>query len=71
LIGFTDPNLLLEFIVSSNVYGGNEYQFRIKALNSNGWQPDWSPVTTIKASQKPSQITALSTSIVNLTYVRL
>lgn len=71
VVGFNDPYLLSAFIVSSEVYGGLTYQFRIKALNAHGWQQDWSSVTSIKANQKPDQITALSTSIVSQTLVRL
>jgi hypothetical protein len=36
-----------------------------------GWQTDWSVVSTIVASQTPSQITSTSTSVVSDTFVRL
>jgi hypothetical protein len=54
VVGFTDIYLLLEFYVTSNVFAGLSYQFRIKAKNSHGWQTTWSPLTTLIASQKPN-----------------
>jgi len=54
LVGLTDNFLELSYLVTfDSIVGGRNYQFRIRAENSEGFSQVWSPVATITANAIP------------------
>lgn len=55
MVGHNIDSLIFTFEVTSNVYAGDLYQFRVRAKNVWGWGP-FSPVLTIKAATRPDKM---------------
>jgi hypothetical protein len=54
LVGLTDNYLDLSYLVTfDSIIGGSNYQFRIRAENSEGFSKTWSPIATITANAIP------------------
>src|SRR5690242_3797157 len=55
LIGNSPSSTALSYSVTTGITAGSSYQFKVRARNVFGWG-SFSPVTTIKAAAKPSQV---------------
>jgi hypothetical protein len=60
LVGFSTETTATTFTVTSGVSGGTDYKFRVRAKNLYNFG-SYSPISIIRASQEPSQITVIST----------
>lgn len=71
LIGFNNENLALTYTVASYLTPGDYYQLKVRAKNYWGWS-EFSDVLTIRAATWPSNMAALTTSVIDSTgYVKI
>lgn len=57
LVGLTDNFLELSYLVTfDSIVQGSNYQFRIRAENSEGFSQTWSPVVSITANSIPDKV---------------
>ena len=61
-IGFTQDELIAEYVVSDGVLPGNLYFFQVRSKNKWGWS-EWSAVAQVKASTWPDVVEEPSTSV--------
>lgn len=72
LIGLTDNYLQLSYLVTfDSIVGGSNYQFRIRAENSEGFSKIWSPVATITANAIPDKVSIPTTEVFLDTKVKI
>jgi hypothetical protein len=72
LVGLTDNYLELSYLVTfDSIDGGSNYQFRIRAENSEGFSQTWSPVVTITANAIPDQVHIPVTEVYQNTNVKI
>jgi len=62
LLGYSSTFTSTSHIVTSGIVGGTDYVFKIRALNYWGWG-DFSSEVTIRASETPDQMAAVTTAI--------
>lgn len=70
LIGLTSNYVSTTFYVTSGLTAGTSYQFKVRAKNAYGYG-DYSSPTTIVASDKPGQMSTVTTAVYSDTYVRI
>jgi hypothetical protein len=63
LVGLVSPYTLATYSVATGVTEGSTYRFKVRARNVYGWGP-FSPEVSIAATDVPSQMQVVTTSIV-------
>lgn len=69
LVGLASNYLSTTYSITSGITSGTTYSFKVRALNIYGWSSAYSAIATITASDVPSQMAILTTSL-STTFVR-
>ncbi len=70
LVGYTSDYAATSFTITSSITAGTTYLFKLRAKNSYGWGV-FSTIVSIDATDKPSQMSAVTTTIESNTFVRI